>query len=390
MNLQPTNLEAANTQPTNTQPTNTQPTDAQPGAEPGSESAAWAGMVGHHEARRRLELAAENPVHAYLFLGRTGTGALQAAYGFAGLLLHHAVQATADGNDQATARERALRLALAGKHPDLMVFEAEGAALRVTEAEEIIRAGLRTPVESDRKVIIVVGVQAIEEAAIGKLLKVIEEPPPSAVFILLADEVPPEIVTIASRCVPVEFGPLSEQVMIDALIAEGASRDRSEVAASAAAGDMDRARLLATDDELAKRAELWAAIPTRLDGSGSEVCLVVEEVQASMDGAQGPLERRHGEELEQLEARVEQLGERGSGRADLVARHKREIRRLRRDELTFGLAVLSRLYRDSLLLGRDPQAETAIAAIQTVAERLTFNPNESLLLQHLLLELSPD
>ena len=162
------------------------------------------------------------------------------------------------------------------------------------------------------------------------------------------------------------------------------------MAASAAAGDIDRARLLATDDELAGRAALWAGIPPRLDGSGSEVCLVVDDVQLSMDTAQSPLQRRQAEEVAELEARVEQLGERGSGRAEMVARHKREVRRLRRDELTFGLAVLARFYRDQLLVGPDPQAEKALNALQRAAEKLTFNPNEALMLQHLLLELSPE
>lgn len=55
------------------------------------------------------------------------------------------------------------------------------------EAEEIIRAGLRTQLEGSRKVIAVDGIDASETEAIGKLLKVVEEPPPSTVFMMLAD-----------------------------------------------------------------------------------------------------------------------------------------------------------------------------------------------------------
>ena len=40
------------------------------------------------------------------------------------------------------------------------------------------------------------------------LLKVLEEPPPSTVFVILAEQLPLELVTIASRCVQVDFGPL--------------------------------------------------------------------------------------------------------------------------------------------------------------------------------------
>ncbi len=377
----------------------------------------WAAVVGQETAIARLEAAAASPVHAYLFLGTPGSGSYEAALGFAGLLL--AASATAgpgsaaasvaddaaavDGGAAGEAdTERLVRLAAAAKHPDVIVVESEGATIRVAEAEQIIAAGLRSPVEAARKVIVVKGVDAIEEAAIGKLLKVIEEPPASAVFVLLAEEVPPELVTIASRCVTVEFGPLSIQRLEAALLDAGVEPARALAAATAAGGDAARAQLLASDESLAARAESWRSVPTRLDGSGSTVVALVGELRSGMDDAQQALEARHAFELEALEERVEQFGERGSGRAELVARHKREIRRLRVDELRFGLATLSRAYRDLLVgsgegdrpgTGRagsgvdDPRS--ALRHLQAAAENLIRNPNELLLLQNLLLELSP-
>ncbi len=346
----------------------------------------WAELVGQAEPRARLEVAAKAPVHAYLFVGSRGVGTMRAALGFAGLVL-------AEGLDDPADRSRAMGLAAEAKHPDVIVVEPQGASLRVVEAEEIIRAGLRTPVEGDRKVIVVSGVEVLEQAAVGKLLKVIEEPPASTVFVLLAEEVPPELVTIASRCVTVNFGPLAVGELEAALIEAGVERDRAAAAAGAAGGDLDRARLLATDDELAARADLWRRAPERLDGSGFTVSELVDEVRGGMDRAQGPLEDRQRVELEELEARVEQLGERGSGRAALEARHKRELRRLRSDELRFGLATLSRVYRDQLVGGTGGPGEAgyeALTVIQDTAENLVRNPNEALLLQYLFLRLSPD
>lgn len=345
----------------------------------------WVNVVGQREARARLEQAATNPVHAYLFLGRRGSGTLSAAYGFAGLLL-------GTGHDD-PARDRAMQLALSGKHPDMIVIEPEGAGLRVSEAEEIGRASQRTPNEGERKVIVVTGIESIEEAAIGKLLKVVEEPPPSTVFVLLAEEVPPEIVTIASRCVSIEFGPLSIGELEQFLNQQGIEAERSAIAAVAAGGDLERAKLLATDDDLANRAELWRQLPEKLDGTGIAVFDSVEMVQDGMDTAIVPLEARQEADLAELEARVEQLGERGSGRADLVARHKREVRKLRTDELRFGFATLAREYRDRAIAagGVGPEAESAYSAldaIQEAAENLVRNPNESLMLQDLFLKLS--
>jgi DNA polymerase III subunit delta' len=209
------------------------------------------------------------------------------------------------------------------------------------------------------------------------------------VFVFLATDVPPELVTIASRCVVLEIGPVPRALVEATLLAEGAGADRAGAAADAAAGDLDRARLLVTDDRLAIRRRLWWELPERLDGSGASVVAAVRELRAAMDDAQAPLEARHAAELAELEARVERLGERGAGRADLVARHRRELRRLRDDELRFGLATVARRYHAELLQRPDDDAERALAAIQAAAEALIRNPNEALLLESLALELPP-
>jgi DNA polymerase-3 subunit delta' len=206
---------------------------------------------------------------------------------------------------------------------------------------------------------------------------------------LLAEEVPPEIVTLASRCVTVEFGPLASHQVAAGLVARGGAEARALSAATASGGDFERALLLAADDGLAARAELWRRVPERLDGTGSTVVALVGELRAGMDGAHGALEAKHAEQLQQLEERVEQLGERGSGRADLVARQKREVRRQRSDELRFGMATLARTYRDRLVAAPDEGAERALELIQRATENLIRNPNEPLLLQDLLLQMGP-
>ena len=61
----------------------------------------------------------------------------------------------------------------------------------------------------------------MEDEAAGYLLKIIEEPPPSTVFVLLAIEVVPELVTIASRCVRVETQALPVGALAERLVGEG-------------------------------------------------------------------------------------------------------------------------------------------------------------------------
>ena len=343
---------------------------------------AWANLVGQTKAKSILQAAAASTLHAYMFVGPAGSGSLQAAKGFAGLVL-------AGSAPDSSARERAVRLAAELKHPDVVFIEPEGSTLRVSEAEQAVRAASISPTESSKKVIILPRVDAIEENAIGKLLKVIEEPSESTVFVLLAQEAIPEIVTIASRCVRVDFAPYSVVEIETFLRDDGLEADRASVAALASGGDLDRARLLASDDELSGRAEMWASLPAKLDGRGSTVAGLVADIRDGMDAAVEPLIQKQATELEELDKRASEFGERGSGRSVLVAKHKREARRLRVDEIRFGFATLARHYRDQLV--QEPSNESVLSslqAIQSATESLVRNPNESLLLQSLFYELS--
>lgn len=347
----------------------------------------WDGVVGQDAAVARLSEAATAPVHAYLIVGPRGAGARQVAHGFAALVLSLGL----DG----PAADRARRLALEGKHPDLVTIEARGRTLRVGrvgdpgELKLIRDAAVRSPVEGERKVVLVPGIDRSEDEVPAALLKLIEEPPPSTVFVFLAEEVPDPLVTVASRCVTIELGPVPPDLIRRTLLSEGADAERAAAAAAAAGGDLERGRLLVTDPGLDARRRLWFDVPGRLDGTGAAVAATVKELRAALDEAQAPLEAVHAQQLAELEARVEQLGERGSGRADLVRQHRREVRRQRDDELRFGLATLARRYHAELVAAPDPAVERALQAIHAAAEALANNPNESLLLQALLVELPP-
>jgi DNA polymerase-3 subunit delta' len=225
------------------------------------------------------------------------------------------------------------------------------------------------------------------------VLKTIEEPPPSTVFIVLAEKVPPELVTIASRCVRVDFAPLSVEELTSALVAEGVAADVAGDLAAASGGRIERARLLAQDSGFAARQAAWRSVPTRLDGTGSAVAVLADELLSSIESVLEPLQARQAAELVELAERIERYGERGSGRKDLEDRHKREVRRVRADELRFGMAALAGVYRDALVDGASPLigragAMRAIRALDAAAESLIRNPNETLLLQGLLVALS--
>jgi DNA polymerase-3 subunit delta' len=344
---------------------------------------ALAAVFGQPEAVALLRGALRNPVHAYLLVGPAGSGSRDAALGFAAELL--AADALAAGDVEAARRHR--RLALAEAHPDLSVTEREGPFITRDQARAIVSLAARSPAEGSRKVLLLTEFHLVTDAA-PILLKAIEEPPPSTFFVILADEVPPELVTIASRCMVVRFAPLPPAMVVERLVAEGAEADAAARAAEAAGGDLARARLLVADAGLGERAARWAAVPDRLDGTGANVVATAVELLASLEEALAPIDARHAAELAEAAAQEERYGLRPR-RKPLEDRHRRERRRFRTDELRFGLGVLARSYRDRLAAdGAVAPALEVFAAIQQAAEALERNPNERLLLERLLVRLS--
>ncbi len=344
---------------------------------------AWAGIVGQDAAVAQLKAAAVSPVHAYLLVGPAGSGKRAAATAFAAVLL--AVDAAGRGADP----ERALTLALDENHPDLAIFEPGGASLLVGDAEAITRAASRSPVEGGRKVLVLTEFEKVAQAG-PALLKTIEEPPPSTVFVVLAEEVPPELIAIASRTARIDLGPVPEAALVERLISEGAGESVARAAAAAAGGDLRRARLLVGDSSLGVRRDAWASIPTRVDGTGYTATQLVDEVVAHIDTAQEPLDQRHAVERDELVAQIEAYGQPKSLLKELETRQKREVRRHRTAELRFGLATMAGVYRARLATAADPRPHlAAIAAIQASAEAWVRNPNELLLLQALVANLDP-
>ncbi|MEA2933183.1 MAG: polymerase subunit delta [Actinomycetota bacterium] len=342
-------------------------------------------VVGQERAVAHLRAAARAPVHAYLLVGPPGTGRRTAALALAAALLCPEAPGRGCGVCDVCVR------VTAGVHPDVAVIEREGAFLGIEQAREIRRLAMRTPNEATRKVLVVPEFHLAQDA-VPVLLKVVEEPPPSTVFVILADHVSQELVTIASRCVRIEFGPLPVDRLVEVLVRDGIEPAVAADVAEASGGRLDRARLLASDAGFAARRDAWRAVPSRLDGAGATVAVVAAElVELLGSAAVAPLVARHAREVSDLEERVKLSGERGSGRKVLSDRHRRELRRLRTDELRYGLAVLSAVYRDALVERRvDATAGLAgLDAIQTVAAALIHNPGEPLLLQALLLRLPP-
>jgi DNA polymerase-3 subunit delta' len=341
-------------------------------------SSIWDDVVGQGHAIEQLKsAAAHGPVHAYLFVGPPGSTKYQAARAFAALVI--------SGGDDPEHRDA--RLALRGEHPDVREVRRTGPAISAEQAREIVRVSSLAPTESARKVLILDEFHLLRPEGAALMLKTIEEPPASTMFIICADFIPHDLITISSRCARIDFRAIADGVIAARLLTEGVGPVAAQAASKAALGDLDRARLLATDDGLAERRKAFISAPNELDGTGAVAVRLAANLLAMIDQAAEPLAERHAAEVEALTARIKEFGERGSGKKQLEEQHKRELRRHRTDEIRAGLATMAATYRDALVGGRAVDVERCAGAVHRIhaaLESLERNPNERLMLEALL------
>ncbi len=148
----------------------------------------------------------ENHVqHAYIFEGEEGVGALAAAQLFAAALTCEKREFAPCGLCGACVH------ALANTHPDIIftVPESGKKSVTVDQIRRVTADAYTRPFESGRKVYIING--DMNEQAQNAFLKVLEEPPGYAVFILLTENHQTLLQTIRSRCMLVHFAPVSTE-----------------------------------------------------------------------------------------------------------------------------------------------------------------------------------
>jgi DNA polymerase III subunit delta' len=344
--------------------------------------------------REVLKAASRSPVHAYLLLGPPGVGKRRVARCFAASLL-----CPRGGCGECED----CRSALSGRHPDLVVRERSGPFITVADAREVSRLAWRSPVRAPRQVLVLNDFHLVDKAA-PALLKTIEEPAGTTTFVVLADHLAPELVTIASRCAVVELPAMTTEAVGSLLVAEGVEPEVAGSVAAASGANADRARRMASDPASLSRLRDWSEVPARLDGTGAAVASITDTLLAGCEQALEPVRAAQATELEQLAEATRLAGERGvTNRRELEDRHRREQRRVRSDELRAGLDALAGAYRDRMVAFGEgiPPGETkghrrahvgaCLAAVKAVGEAVAAmerNPNEVLLLQSLLLELS--
>jgi DNA polymerase-3 subunit delta' len=286
------------------------------------------------EARRLLDAALrEGPAHAYLFHGPPGVGKRRAALGFAGALL----------GDPGRVERRA--------HPDVYVLEPLGDQIRIDAIRELRHDLHMRPFEADRRVYLVFGAHTLNEEAADALLKDLEEPPPYAVAVLVADDLGPLPETIRSRCQLVAFRRLSEATVRGEIEARSPELSESETTALArvARGRLDRVdRLL--DPQAARRREAVLEVARSVYRDPGF------EPREAADVLMGIAAERAVEAKEVVQGENDEL--------DLTTREKeqrtrRAMRGAEREEVLLCLEELEAWYRDLVVVAAGAESAAA-------------------------------
>jgi DNA polymerase III subunit delta' len=273
------------------------------------------------EAKLLLRAAlAEGPAHAYLFHGPRGVGKRAAAFAFAGALL----------GDVGRVERRA--------HADLYALEPLGDQIRIDEIRALRRDLHMRPFEAERRVYLVLGADAMNAEAADALLKDLEEPPPYAVVVLVADDLGPLPETIRSRCQLVPFRRLSERAVREALgvRAPGLEQERATALARVAGGRLDRLERLLDPDAAARREELLALARAVYRDADFEPADAASRLLEGVRAHGAAAKERAEEELETLDLPTRE-GE---------LRVRRAQRGAEREELLAALEELAAWYRD--------------------------------------------
>ena len=220
-------------------------------------------LIGHEEAEFALLSAWKSGRlhHAWLIDGPEGIGKATLAYRFARFLLSHPDQNAADvsvADDlSVVADDPAARQIRARSHPDLVVLQrprdedgkATTTVISVDQVRKVARFLSTTSATGGWRVVIVDTADDLNRSSANALLKMLEEPPERAVFLLLSHQPGRLLPTIRSRCRRLPLKPLDRETLIEVMRRSdiGADDEARGTAADLAAGSLGKAIGFADD-----------------------------------------------------------------------------------------------------------------------------------------------
>jgi len=214
-------------------------------------------VYGHQWAvdHLRKSMAHGRVRHAYLIVGTESVGKDTLARAFA-----MALNCTgADETHRPCGECRSCKLILSGNHPDILYSELDSntGALKIEEIRTVTQRLSLKPFEANYRVAIFRDFDHAQPRAQDALLKTLEEPPPYAILILLAQSAEGLLPTITSRSQTLHLRPLSVNTVRQTLLEQfQADDEQADLLAHLSGGRMGWAiRALTGPEMLEQRAK---------------------------------------------------------------------------------------------------------------------------------------
>jgi DNA polymerase-3 subunit delta' len=193
-----------------------------------------------------------------LFAGPGGVGkhltALAVAQALNCTRTGHGSGAGAEGSVDACGACAACTRIARGVHPDvLFVPPGDSGAIKIDQVREIVDRAQYRPFEGRRRVVIIDEADTLVQAAQNALLKTLEEPTPSSVFILVTARPDMLLPTVLSRCPQLRFRPLSIADIAAALMSRGRNEAEARAVAAIADGSLGQALQTSASDLVESR-----------------------------------------------------------------------------------------------------------------------------------------
>ena len=240
-------------------------------------------IVGHEQIKEHMQAAIRDkkPFHAYLFQGEEGVGKEALARTFAAGL-----QCQSESADKPCKECVSCRQMESGNQPDVIWVTREKASLGVDEIrEQLCNTMDIKPFASPYKIYLVPEAEKMTEAAQNALLKTIEEPPEYGIVILMTSNISALLPTIQSRCLTMEFRPLSTAV-VESYVKEHCQVPDYQARASAAfaQGNLGKAMRYAKSEDFIERKDHIISLLRHVEQMDlSEMLAVIKDLGTRKD-----------------------------------------------------------------------------------------------------------
>ena len=316
------------------------------------------------------------PGHAYLFEGPEGVGKDTVAQA---LLTRLACTQTDKLNPEPCGQCSSCLGFLRGDHPDVTRLERDGATIRIDPVRAALKRLRYEPVLGAIKGLIIESAELLREEAANALLKTLEEPSGSTIFVLVTSKPQLLLSTIRSRCQTLRFSSLSPTDVAAILMAEGQPADMAGPASALADGSLTLGRTLCHEARM-NFVDYVVAFALNLGlQPGSEAAAFVESLGPRLVGIRAEEGEGKGKDITRADLPWILEIVRTAWRDALLVAHGTDARTLPHARAHVALQALADRADAGKLIA-------AIDAAQKVEERLNLNPNPKLALTALLVE----